>query len=134
MSRTKGELHVDTPQVPGQPAVLVLGIDDVHLDPSAKSAQRECRKQIGLARAGMSEHADVRIGVAPLVEGVEEHGRSGRDVSSNDQTAGLLKVGLEPGKEGDQRARIEDALAPKALDAQWLRREVAVEHSQGAGL
>ena len=41
MAGPKGQLHVDTAQVPGQPAVFVLGIDYVHLDPSTKSAQRE---------------------------------------------------------------------------------------------
>ena len=82
----------------------------------------------------MSEYADIRVGVAPLVEGVDKHRRSGRDISSDDQPARLLKVRLEPRKESDQGACVEDTLAANALDTQWLRREIAVDHAQRAGL
>src|SRR4029077_18869725 len=65
---------------------------------------------------------------------IDEHGRPGGRVSADEQATRLLKVGLEPGKEGGEGAAVEDALALDSIDCDWQCREVAVEHAQRAGL
>src|SRR6266852_5532498 len=82
----------------------------------------------------MAEDSDVRVGVAPLVERVDEDGRPGREIPADDNATRLLKVRLQPGKECGEGAAVEDALAPEPIDAEGQRREVAVEHAQRAGL
>src|SRR6266851_5921841 len=82
----------------------------------------------------MSEHSDVCVRIASLVEWVDQHRCARRKVSADHEPAGLLQFGFEPGKEGDQCARIQYALALQAIQAQRLRGEVAVEHSETAGL
>src|ERR1700674_1817791 len=112
----------------------MLGINHIHLYASTKGAQREGRKQVGLAGARMSEHAYVRVGVVPLVEGIDEHRRASREIASDNEATLLLEVGFQPGKERDQGPRIQDAFTSESLDAKPLSREVAVEHTEEAGL
>src|SRR5712691_13394891 len=49
VARTQGQLHVDTAEAARKVAVLMLGIDDVHLNAAAKRSHEERRQQIGLS-------------------------------------------------------------------------------------
>jgi len=82
----------------------------------------------------MSEHADVGVGVALLIERVDDDGRTCRMAAPDDQPSGLMQLGIQPWKEGDQGAGVENALALKAIDDGGSRRNVPVEHPEGAWL
>ena len=98
-------------------SVLVLGIDDVGLDPAAKRSYEERRQQVRLARARVAEHADVGVGIALLVERVDQNWRTGGAIAAHDEAARLLKVGTGPWEQGHQRACVEDSLASKTIDS-----------------
>ncbi len=128
------ELHVEAPEVRSEVAVLVLGVDHEHLNAAAERPQCERRKQIRLARARMPEHADVGVRVARLVEGVERHGAAARAAPAEHDAVRLLELGVEPRKEGRERARVEHAAAAEPVDTYRQRCEMAVEHAEGARL
>src|ERR1700674_5031535 len=128
------EPSVDAAAPAGEPAILVLGIDDIDLDAVAQSAHRDGREQVGLSRARMPEHPDVCIGVAVLIEGVDEHWRARVPVAADHQPTARLQVRFVPRKEGDQRCRVDDPLALEAVRTSWLRGNVAVQHPKHARL
>ncbi|HKW60896.1 MAG TPA: hypothetical protein VJR46_14195 [Candidatus Dormibacteraeota bacterium] len=129
----ESQSNVDAAELLGQAAVLMLGVDDEDLDAHAQRSDRERREEVRLAGAGVAEDADIGVGVAALVEGIDEHRRAGRPVATGEQSARLLEVRLVPGKEGDKRCRVDDALALEAVRAAGARGEEAVEHPEGAG-
>src|SRR5712691_3258089 len=130
MSGTEGQLDVDTAQLLGEAAVLVLGIDDVNLDASPERAEHQRGKQVRLACAGVPKHADVGVRVAAVIEWINENRRACCSVASDDQSTRLLQIWLEPGKERDQRARVQDALALQPVEADRQRGEVPIEHAE----
>src|SRR5258708_35020415 len=134
MPRTEGQLHIDPTDLMGQSSVLVLGVDDENLDALAQRAQRERREKVSLAGARVPDHPDVRVGVAPLLERVDQHGCPGRAVPANHQAASLLKIWFQPRKERAERRGVQYALASETVDAEWKRGEKSLEHPQGAGL
>src|SRR6476646_8847282 len=81
----------------------------------------------------MAEHADVRIRVALLIEEVDNNGRASRLTATDDHASGLLQVRIEPRKEGGKRAGVEHALALQAVEGDWSRGQVGVEHPESAG-
>ncbi len=122
-SGAQRELDVDAAEPSCQAAVLVLGIDDEDLGAGAERAHGEGRKQVCLPGARVAEDSDVGVGVATLVEGIDQDRGAGRAVAADEEPAGLLQVRLVPRKEGDQRRRIEDSLALEAVGAAGLGRE-----------
>ena len=134
MSGTQRQLHVDAAELSRQVAVLVLGIDDEDLDALAQRAHGQGRQQIGLARSRVSEDTDIGVGVKPLVKRIDEDRSARGSVAADEQAPRLLQVGLAPGKEGDQRGRVEDPFALQAVGAALLGGQEAVEHAKGAGL
>ena len=110
----------------------MLGIDDVYLGAAAERAHREGGQEVGLARSGVSEDADVGVRVALLIERIDEDRRTGRLVPTDEDAPGLLEVRFVPGKECQQGRRIEHALALQPVLAAWPRADVAVEHAEGA--
>src|SRR5260370_11790668 len=111
----------------------MLGIDDVDAGASADGADEDGRQQVGLARSRMAENADVGVRVMVLIKWIDEHRSSGRRIASDEQAAWLLQVRLVPGKEGDERARVEHALGLQSVGAARPGREVAAEHPERAG-
>jgi len=130
----EGELDVDASEPASQAAVLVLGVDDEDLGARAERAYGESRKQVGLAGARMAKDRDVRVRVATVVEGIDQDRGAGRTVAADEQPAGLLQVGFVPRKEGDQRGRVEDALALEAVRPAGLDGEKAGQHAKCAAL
>jgi len=82
----------------------------------------------------MPEDADVGVDEAPLIEGIDEHRCAGGPVAADEKAAGLLQVGLVPGKEGHEGGRVEDALALQSIGPAGLGGEETVAHSECAGL
>src|SRR5712692_1615129 len=134
MARPEGKLDVYAAKVARKVAVLVLGIDHVHLSAAAERSDQQRRQQVRLACPRIAEDADVGVRIAVLIERVDEHGRAARTVADDDQSAGLLDPGSRPREQRHERARIEDAPAGEAVDADRKGREMAIEHSEGAGL
>jgi len=106
VARAERELHVDATEVARETSVLVLGIDDVHLNAAAERSHQECRQQVRLARARVAEHADVGVGIALLVERVDQNRRTAGAVAADDKAARLLNVGTGPWEQGHECARV----------------------------
>src|SRR5258708_31128766 len=115
-------------------AVLVLGIDHVNLRAAPERPHQEHRQQVRLARARIAEDPDVGVRVTVLVEGVDEHWRTARAAFAHHQAAGLLKVRAGPREKRDQGAGVKDAPAPETIDTNRRSCDMAVEHSERAGL
>ena len=112
----------------------MLGIDDIDLDPAAKRPHGDRRQKVGLSRARVAEHADVGIGIAALIEWVDNHRGSSRTVTTNHHPAWLLEICVGPREEGDKGARVEDALAIETVDSCGQGGQVCVEHPERARL
>src|SRR3989442_11561988 len=134
MAGTQRELHIDSAQVARKAPVLVLWIDDENLRAATERPHQKRRHEVGLARARVSEHSDIRVGVTLLIEWVDEHGGAGRTVSAHDKTARLSDLGMCPRKQCDQCTGVEDPLAPKTIGASRQRRKVPIEHAESARL
>jgi hypothetical protein len=61
VTRTECELHVNAAQVPSKVAVLVLGIDDIDLDPATKRPNGDRGQQVGLSGARVAENKVTRV-------------------------------------------------------------------------
>src|SRR2546425_10312531 len=96
MARTQRELHIDSAQVARKAPVLVLWIDDETLRAAAERPHQKRRHEVGLARARVSEHSDIRVGVTLLIEWVDEHGGAGRAVSAHDKSFNVSEPGKFP--------------------------------------
>ncbi len=92
------------------------------------------RKQVGLSRAGIAEHADVGVGIPRLIERVDKDGSTARVIAAHDEATRLLNLRTTPREERCQRAGVEDTLAGQAVDACGKCREVAIEHPERARL
>src|SRR6202030_4632567 len=74
---TECELDVYTAELHRELAVLVLGVDQVDLDTQSERAHSQRRQEVGLARARVAEHGDVRVRISALVERVDHHRAAG---------------------------------------------------------
>lgn len=122
VGRAQLQPDVEAAEPGRQPSVLVLGVDHEHLGARVQRAHRERRQEVGLARARVAEDPDVGVRVAGLVERVEEDRLPGCAARADDEAALGLEVRVEPGEEGRERARVQDAGALKGVDAERCRR------------
>ena len=134
VARSERELDVNTAHLARERAVLVLGIDDKHLNPSTESAHRERREEVGLPRPGVAEDRDVRVHITTLVEWFDQDWGAGGAVGADEEAPWLAEVGMQPGEKRDQRSRVEHALALQAVRAAGLAGEETVELTKSARL
>ena len=134
MTRAQGQLHIDATELFCELAVLMLRIDDKNLDAEPNGSHCDGGEEVGLACTGMAEHADVCVGVALVLERVDHDRRARRLAAANHQAAGLLNIGVKPGKESHEGAAVEDAPALEAVDGSRPARKIPVEHPESAGL
>ena len=92
VARPERKLDVDAAEQSCKPAVLVLGVDQEDLDAAAQRRHRQCRQQVGLARARVSEHCDVCVGVARVVEGIECDWAAGGSIRTDREAAYLPQL------------------------------------------
>ena len=113
-----------------EPSVLVLGVDDEHLDALVERSKDLELGEVALAgtRAGQDDLVVVLQG-----ESIDENEPSGRGVSSQEDPAARFELGARERERGRERLRVEGPPEPQRVDAEGQRGEPALNGSEGNG-